>query len=55
LLHKDFAITNQQNDEIHNSEASITNEEKIENTEEKGDTSPVISGATRSRKKKKSQ
>lgn len=52
-ISKSLLLQNQQNDEIRDSEISITNEEGIEDTEEKDDLSPVISSATRSRKKRR--
>src|SRR6266536_6481339 len=52
-ISKSLLLQNQQNDEIHDSETSIANEERIEDTEEKDGTSPVISSATRGRKKRR--
>ena len=52
-ISKSLLLQNQQNDEIHDSETSIANKERIEDTEEKDGTSPVISSATRGRKKRR--
>ncbi len=52
-ISKSLLLQNQQNDEIHDSETSIANKERIEDTEEKDGTSPVISSAMRGRKKRR--